>query len=468
MIQPRRRVGQKPSPSPRAPVQDTPSPPSGTASAANKATGRLLIIDDEKMMIRFLKATLEEAGYSDIHATNDPRDAVPLFLELEPDLVLLDFNMPGLDGLQVIGALAEAERRRAPDSYLPVVIMTANRDPEIRRRALAAGAQDFLMKPLDPLDVTSRVRNLVRVRRLHRQDRDQTRILKETVEKRTARLTESISLLKQAESKLSGALEKSRAESDAKSAMLATATHEMRTPLAAIVGSAEILNGEILGPLGHDDYREQAAQIHQTGLYLLDLVNRTLDMSKTAAGADDLDIGAADLPEVLGAAFSMVEVLARKANVEVKLDIMPNFPAIRTDGQKLTEVAVNLLSNAIKFTPPRGSVTLKAWADNDGAFILVFRDTGIGIAAEDIATVLQPFGQVKEAQKAGGKGTGLGLPHTQRVVESLGGELAIESLPGIGTTVTLRFPPSLVDAAPDPAPPDQSPDRPQIASSSFS
>ncbi len=139
-------------------------------------SARILAIDDEPLNTRVLQRLLEHAGYRDVHCLTDPRDVLPSFLEMRPDLVLLDLHMPYFDGFAVMERL---QPWLSPDEYLPIVVLTADITPEAKRRALAAGAADFLTKPFDSVEVLLRIQNLLEIRSLHQQLRQRTDLLEE-------------------------------------------------------------------------------------------------------------------------------------------------------------------------------------------------------------------------------------------------------------------------------------------------
>ena len=147
--------------------------------------GKVLVVDDQQANVDLLEAILTGAGYTDVASTTDPREVVHLYGEFEPDLILLDLMMPHMDGFAVMSQLAG---RIPAGEYLPILVLTADVSPEARDRALSAGANDFLTKPLDHLEVLLRIRNLLETRALHRRLRSQNRALDERVRTRTREL----------------------------------------------------------------------------------------------------------------------------------------------------------------------------------------------------------------------------------------------------------------------------------------
>jgi len=149
---------------------------------------KFLAVDDELANLRLLERTLEKWGYTNVWSTTDPREAAALFAEHQPDLILLDLMMPHLDGFQVIEQLKPLT---PPGAYLPILMLTADANPATKRRALAAGAKDFLVKPFDQNEILLRIYNLLETRYLHIQLQDQNRLLEERVRERTRELEES-------------------------------------------------------------------------------------------------------------------------------------------------------------------------------------------------------------------------------------------------------------------------------------
>ena len=341
------------------------------------------------------------------------------------------------------------EPRRAQRSYT-TPRDTIDADSAVHLRALEAGVFDFLAKPIDQTMLLARVRNLAAVQLLQKRVRDHSRQLESEISRRTTKLERALEVLRHAETRLSSALVEANAASTAKSEFLANMTHELRTPLNAILGFSDIIRTEALGPLANERYLEYAGDIHDAGRHLLTIVNDVLDISKAEADRLDLDIQVVDIANTVRSSARMMAEQARAAGVELSVDIPDDFPKLKTDEQRLRQVLLNIVSNAIKFTPSGGSVTVKGRHNRrDGAMIFVISDTGIGMAPEDIPVAMSTYGQVRDQGARRHQGTGLGLPLTKKLVEVLGGELVLESVPGRGTTVTIRFPADLVENGAD-------------------
>ena len=232
---------------------------------------------------------------------------------------------------------------------------------------------------------------------------------------------------------------KARAEAmtQTKSRFIANMSHELRTPLNAIIGFSEIIETAMLGPL-QQKYREYAHDIRAAGGHLLEVVNDILDISKAEANALKVGREPLDVAAIMREVDRIVRDQATRANVVFATRLDPDLPPVIGDRTRLRQILINLISNALKFTPPGGSVTVSAHNRADRMVIEV-KDTGIGMAEEDIPAAMRPFEQLDNrfARKYGG--TGLGLPLTKHLVELLGGRFSITSAINQGTTVAIEL-----------------------------
>ena len=242
------------------------------------------------------------------------------------------------------------------------------------------------------------------------------------------------------ERRLAGALRKAEAANKSKSEFLASMSHELRTPLNAVLGFSEALAAGIGGPLS-DRQMEYAGLIHQSGGHLLSIISDILDLSKIEAGRVSLQEEMVAIPELIDSCLIMVRERAAEKKLKIKIMVDPGIPPIKADALRLKQILINLLSNAIKFTD-EGSVMLNAGYQPSTGFEFTVTDTGIGMDAEGVKVAFQPFGQVESAFARNHGGTGLGLPITRQLVVLHSGTIAVSSSLGLGTRVTVTFPPA--------------------------
>jgi signal transduction histidine kinase len=228
----------------------------------------------------------------------------------------------------------------------------------------------------------------------------------------------------------------------AKSQFLATMSHELRTPLNAIIGFSEVIQA---APGASGEVPAYARYIHESGSQLLTMLNGVLDLARIEAGKLALDEQDVMLEELLDAAIRPSRKAAEERSVTIMCGMLVER-VIRLDLGKMTQVFANLLSNAIKFTPPGGSIDIDSDLTSEGGLLIWIKDTGRGIAADDLERVLQPFGQLEDHLTRQNAGIGLGLPIASALVRMHGGELMLTSEPGVGTTVELRLPAERVRA----------------------
>jgi signal transduction histidine kinase len=224
-----------------------------------------------------------------------------------------------------------------------------------------------------------------------------------------------------------------------KSMFLATMSHELRTPLNAVIGFSQMLEAETFGPLGSKRYREYAGIIEKAGQHLLDLINDILDMSKIEAGKYEIHREEIDCNAIIEDCASLISVRAREHQIAVVKDLPPRRISFNADPRAIKQVLLNLLSNAIKFTPAGGRVTI-CMREQSGLLTLAVADTGVGIPADQLCQLGNPFVTLRKSVAASPEGTGLGLALARALAQLHGGTLKIESVEGRGTTVTVVIP----------------------------
>jgi cell cycle sensor histidine kinase DivJ len=239
------------------------------------------------------------------------------------------------------------------------------------------------------------------------------------------------------------AVEDAREEAEranaAKSRFLATMSHELRTPLNAIIGFSEMLANEETMQLDATRRQEYALLIGESGHHLLSVVNGILDMSKIESGNFEITPEPFAMAPVIGTCCDLMALRAREAGIDLVCRVPADLPDIVADKRAVKQILINLLSNAIKFTRRDGKVSVTSDV-SAGYVTLTVEDTGVGIGEDDLRHVGDPFFQVRTAYDRPHDGTGLGLSIVKGLVELHGGELAIRSHVGSGTSVSVRLP----------------------------
>ena len=383
---------------------------------SGKAARSVLIVEDDGDFAESLADMLVPRGFKPIIAGSlDAAIAImsPLPDNNPPPVVLIDLRLGTTSGIDLLARL----RSERPE--LIGVLMTAELDTHTAIAALRRGAYDYFDKSVDPQSlfaVLDRCFDRVDLLRDREAAYEELRLAKDGAE----------------------------AANQAKSGFLATMSHELRTPLNAIIGFSEMMLREVLGPLGNEQYRAYVGDIHASGTHLLQIINDILDLSKAEAGKIDLAEDVFDLHDIMRSVGQLTAARVHAADLTQTVELPDDLPPISGDERKTKQVLLNLITNAVKFTPAGGSITIAArWDSAEGVAITV-ADTGIGIPQEDLERVMKPFEQVDSSFTRQHQGTGLGLPLVKAIMEMHGGRLELKSELGVGTQVTVVFPPERV------------------------
>src|SRR5574339_530818 len=268
--------------------------------------------------------------------------------------------------------------------------------------------------------------------RLYEQLKEASAELERKVQEATAELSEQNALLRRQHIALEQA-------SALKSQFLANMSHEFRTPLNAILGYTHMLLNGVTGPVS-EPQRKSLTRIDSNSRHLLALINDILDITRIEAGRMPLNITEFRVPDLVNEVMSELEPIVRRSRLTVQTRLRSRVPAARSDRQKVKQIFLNLLSNALKFTP-QGSVTIGAVYDaRTKTIAIAVCDTGVGIPEEARAKVFEDFRQLDSSPARGYGGTGLGLSICRRLAQMLGGTIELVSVPGKGSTFTLRLP----------------------------
>ena len=369
----------------------------------------ILIVDDQEANVSLLEQMLRGAGYVSVSSTRNPHEVCELHRQNRYSLILLDLQMPGRDGFQVMEDLKHIET----EGYLPVLAQTVQ--PDHKLRALKAGAKDFVSKPFDLVEVLLRVHNLIEVRLLHRE----AELRRQQAEARS---------------------EQSESANFVKSQFLANMSHELRTPLNAIIGFSEFLIDGKPGKL-NSKQTEYQKDVLSSGRHLLQLINDILDLAKVEAGKMEINPEAFSMQKAIEEVCAVVKGITLKKRILLEISIARELEEVTLDRQKFKQVLYNLLSNAIKFTDDDGGkVQITAARRDQTSFHIAVRDNGIGIKPEDIKRLFGEFVQLDVRTSRRSEGTGLGLALTKRILELQNGAIQVESEFGKGSTFTAVFP----------------------------
>lgn len=421
----------------------------------------ILIVDDNKNNLFTLRNLISEHLEAHIIEANSGLAALGILLKTKIDLIILDVQMPDMDGFET----AQAIRSSKKTQHIPILFLTAAyKAEEFKQKGFAVGAADYLVKPIDTPQLISKINSYVRLIEQERQHRDE---LERKVQERTAALeqrskelldanqllTQEILERQQMETALRFAKQAAETANLSKSQFLANMSHELRTPLNAIIGYSEML-AEEAEELGLDRCLPDLQKIHTAGKHLLGLINDVLDLSKIEAGKMEIHGETFDLVKLLREVENTIRpLLENKAN-SLRIIFSNPLGEMHTDLTKLRQMLLNLLSNAAKFTE-HGTISLAVErqlqmdrADNGAWIIFCVNDSGIGMTEEQQAKLFQPFTQADTSTTRRFGGTGLGLAITKRFAEMLGGTIKVESDFGQGSTFTLSLPATVVQSQP--------------------
>ena len=232
--------------------------------------------------------------------------------------------------------------------------------------------------------------------------------------------------------------EKAEAATVAKSQFLAMMSHELRTPLTGIMGYANLLESEVMGPVTTRQ-RESIDRIQSCSDHLLALIEGILEFSSMEYGSVEIERERVDICDIVRKTAAMVEPLASEKQIDLSLSLPESSITGETDPQKVRQVIINLLGNAVKFTDQGGRVTLEVVPGEDRLQVHV-RDSGIGIEAKDYERIFEPFVQLEELTTRRAGGTGIGLSISRELTRRLGGELTVHSVPGEGSIFSVQLP----------------------------
>jgi len=379
----------------------------------------ILIIDDSAVILVVVKRILEDRY--NVRTAQSAKEAYSLLEEEIPDLILLDLEMPEVNGFAFLESLKDKPKWRD----IPVIFLTGTDDRKKEEQALEMGAAEYLLKPISEGILLKRVHFHLELRLFQKK-------LEEMVETRTEELLKTQEELRVAAETANEALR-------VKSTFLANMSHEIRTPMNSIMGFSELaLDSDI-----SQETRGYFLKIKDSIILLLRIINDILDISKIEAGKMEMEHISFSPRNVLNNCQTMIMQQINEKGLKFKLNIDDALSRkqLLGDPVRLYQAILNLLSNAAKFTKAGTvSLTAKLVSSNDEVAVVCFevKDSGIGMSKEQIDMVFEPFAQVDSDTTRVHDGTGLGLPITRSIVELMGGKLIVDSKPGVGSTFSFE------------------------------
>lgn len=362
---------------------------------------KILIVDDSLAFCSFAEKLLERQNYQVVIAKTARQALEVISGPEEVTLALIDHILPDTVGSKLIYEI----RKLSHHFNLPIIAVSASDEQNIAAHMIKSGASDFLKKPVNHEELLLRIRN-------------------------SLNLSEQIRVARQAQQSAEKA-------NKAKSQMLSRISHELRTPLNAIMGFSSLIRDDANL---EEDQKEALQEIHQASYHLLDMVNETLDLSQIETGKLTLDLKNLSISALIRDVAGLFSALAAQKGIGLDLPIETESGTdlIRTDPRRLKQVLINLINNGIKYNHIGGLLRIRV-KDRGHSVSIFVEDTGVGIPADKMDDLFQPFsrlhGHLKEVE-----GTGLGLAISMSLVELLNGTLTVESTEGIGSTFHLQLP----------------------------
>ena len=357
---------------------------------------KVLIAEDDAISRRLLEASLAKRGYDVVVTSNGQEAWEVLQREDAPQMAILDWMMPGMDGVEVCRRVREKEG----GPFIYIVLLTAKGRKEDIAAGLEAGADDYVTKPFNAKELHARVR--VGVRMIDLQNK----------------LVEHVEKLKELD--------------QLKSDFLSIVSHELRTPIAVMRGGISLILDGVVGEITDtqkDLLTDTLNNVDRLGRLVTDL----LDVSKIEAGKIYLRRSTVDVCAVVKKIQSDYIQQAQEKGVELQTELPEGAVKMFVDADKVTQIFTNLVSNAVRFTKDGGKITIRVEEKEDVVECSV-SDTGIGIAEKNITKLFSKFEQFGRAEGKGYKGTGLGLTIAKGLVEKHGGKIWVQSELGKGTT----------------------------------
>ena len=377
---------------------------------------RILVVDDEASNRELLEALLTELG----HDVDMAEDGSAALAKLDPahDLVLLDVMMPGIDGFEVAWRIRTESS--VPD--IPICMVTALSGKEERLRAVEAGANDFIAKPIDKTELKVRTASLLKAKEAQ-----------DTIKRYQAELEARNRLLQENYEQL-------RKLGELKDEFLRMASHDLKNPLTCILGFASIIDSQTApGTTMTAETHGRAARIIAQCLVMQTIIEDFLDFHALEDGQIKLTLEAVDINELARNVLARNAAYAAKKRITPHLDLEPGSLLVNADKSRLNQVLENFISNAIKFSPP-GEQIVVCIRKTESNVLVEVKDSGPGLTDEDLKNLFVKYAKLSNAPTGGEKSSGLGLAICKKLIEIQGGKTGARNNPGGGATFWFELP----------------------------
>ncbi len=384
---------------------------------------KILVADDAPDSVQLLEDLLRAAGYEVITAY-DGLQALERALVEQPNLVLLDVMMPKMDGFEVCRRLKQADHMR----FTPVVLITILQDLEYKIRGLEAGADEFLSKPFNRLELLTRVRALLHTNALYRE------------------LQESYEALRRMEA--------------LRNDLIGMIAHDLRSPLTVILGTLEVLAEDLRDVLSEEHSHAIGVAV-RAARRQMGLIHNILDVQRLEEGKMPLNLGRIDLQPIILSAIGGAGLQATWRDIELTLDLPPDLPPVRADAALVERILANVIDNALRHTSVGGrvhvSAGLLAEGQGGGCVVVHVADTGPGVPEAEREAIFDKFRQADTTQKGTQGTSGLGLAFCRMALEAQGGHIWVDSAPDWGAVFSFTLPIDtgndvILSRSPDPEP----------------
>lgn len=397
------------------------SPPAGPDADTPLAGPDILIVDDDPGMVQALARVIRPLGR--LRFATQGQDALRLMAESPPDLVLLDAQMPGMSGFEVLDAIKRDQRL----ADIPVIFVTSHAEASFEQTGLEKGAADFIAKPIRPAIVQARVRTQLRLKQAND-------ALKAVAATDRLNLAQALLELRQSHAQLQKTAEELQHANEGLLQFVRISSHDLREPLNTVVQFVGLVEEDHGGDLPQDA-RHHLKLVRHAGERMRTLLDDVVRYARLQNGHSEprsavaLDALMAELCDALAAQLS---------TTGAQLNIQP-LPVVSGHASLLSQLFQNLLSNALKFVPPGQAPNIDISVASDGGMaIITVKDNGIGISAEGLDKLFQPFSRLNLRREF--EGSGLGLAISRQIAEAHGGTITVTSTPGSGSSFQVRLP----------------------------